>query len=110
MKRVLIIGVLLVGAAFWLMVPKPYDWGLAKGIPAPDVPVNNPMSRAKVELGRWLFYDTRLSINDAFSCGSCHMQALAFTDGRPRSVGATGEPHPRNAMSLVNSAHVSLLA
>ncbi|MDJ0917360.1 MAG: di-heme enzyme [Woeseiaceae bacterium] len=109
MKRALLVLALLLGAALWLMVPRPYDWGLAKGIPAPDVPVNNPMSQAKVELGRWLFYDTRLSINGAFSCASCHVQALAFTDGRARSVGATGDLHPRNAMSLVNSAYASRL-
>ncbi|MDJ0760568.1 MAG: di-heme enzyme [Woeseiaceae bacterium] len=109
MKRVLLITALVVGVALWLLYPRPYDWSLAKGMPTPDVPVNNPMSSVKVELGRWLFYDTRLSINGAFSCGSCHVQALAFTDGRRRAVGATGEVHPRSAMSLVNSAYASRL-
>jgi cytochrome c peroxidase len=67
------------------------------------------MNRAKVELGRWLFYDRRLSGNHTMSCASCHMQALAFTDGRGRSVGSTGEIHPRGAMSLVNVAFASRL-
>jgi cytochrome c peroxidase len=62
------------------------------------------MSARKVELGRRLFYDTRLSVNGAASCASCHQQARAFTDGRPRAVGATGELHPRSAMSLANVA------
>ncbi|MGI9234120.1 MAG: MbnH family di-heme enzyme, partial [Woeseiaceae bacterium] len=63
----------------------------------------------KVELGRWLFYDTRLSGNGTMSCASCHIQALAFTDGKPRSLGSTGEVHPRASMSLVNVAYASRL-
>lgn len=86
-----------------------YDWRLPAAIPAPAVPEGNPMSVAKVELGRRLFYDPRLSVNGTTSCASCHRQALAFTDGRPVSLGATGEPHPRNAMSLVNVAYASRL-
>ena len=58
---------------------------------AAGVPADNPMSDAKVELGRHLFYDTRLSANAAQSCVSCHEQARAFTDGRARSVGSTGQ-------------------
>ena len=65
------------------------------------------MSEEKVLLGRYLFYDTRLSVNGTESCASCHKQELAFTDGRTTSVGATGQSHPRNAMSLVNVAYNS---
>ena len=67
------------------------------------------MSEAKVELGRYLFYDTRLSGNGTQSCGTCHEQARAFTDGRARSVGSTGEVHPRGSMSLVNVAYAQAL-
>jgi len=63
------------------------------------------MSARKVELGRRLFYDTRLSSTGAYSCASCHQQARAFTDGRARALGATGELHPRSAMSLANVAY-----
>ena len=45
------------------------------------------MTAAKVELGRWLFYDTRLSGNRTMSCGSCHQQAYAFAE--PRVVTTT---------------------
>ena len=86
-----------------------YDWQLAEKMPLPSVPADNPMSDAKVELGQRLFYDRRLSINQTTSCATCHVQALAFTDGRPRSVGATGEVHPRSSMTLVNSAYASRL-
>jgi cytochrome c peroxidase len=63
------------------------------------------MSARKVELGRRLFYDTRLSSTGAYACASCHQQARAFTDGRARAVGATGALHPRGAMSLANVAY-----
>ncbi|MGE0311754.1 MAG: MbnH family di-heme enzyme [Lautropia sp.] len=80
-------------------------WRLPPGLPVPAVPDDNPMSVAKVELGRFLFYDRRLSANGTQSCGSCHRQALAFTDGRVTSIGSTGDAHPRNAQPLANVAY-----
>jgi len=73
------------------------------------MPADNPMSYEKIELGRLLFYDTRLSGNQTFSCSSCHEQALAFTDGRARSIGSTGQVHPRGAMALVNILYAPTL-
>jgi cytochrome c peroxidase len=67
------------------------------------------MTAAKVELGRHLFYDTRLSVNTQQSCASCHDQAKAFTDAKTRAVGATGEIHPRSSMSIVNIAYTPVL-
>jgi cytochrome c peroxidase len=86
-----------------------FEWNLPKGFPRPAVPADNPMSVAKVELGRYLFYDKRISLNGKESCGSCHRQELAFTDGRARAEGATGQRHPRSSMSLVNVAYVPSL-
>ncbi len=86
-----------------------FDWNLPKGFPRPAVPSPNPMSAAKVELGRYLFYDQRMSVNGKQSCGSCHRQELAFTDGRAHAEGATGQPHPRGSMSLVNVAYAPSL-
>ncbi len=82
-----------------------FEWRLPRGFPPPRVPADNPMSAVKVELGRRLFFDTRLSGNGTLSCAGCHRPELAFTDGRPRAVGATGERHPRSAMSLANVAY-----
>jgi len=84
----------------------PYWWDLPPGFPTPIVPATNPMSIDKVELGRRLFYDTRLSGNQTFSCASCHTQARAFTDARPLAIGSTGEIHPRNSMGLTNVAYL----
>src|SRR5262245_16534224 len=86
-----------------------YVWDLPRDFPAPRVPPDNPMTAAKVDLGRHLFYDTRLSANGTQSCASCHDQAKAFTDGKERAVGSTGEVHPRNSMSLVNVAYAGAL-
>ncbi|HRH40207.1 MAG TPA: di-heme enzyme [Pyrinomonadaceae bacterium] len=82
-----------------------YKWDLPKGFPTPNVPADNPMSEAKVELGRHLFYDKRLSIYKDFSCATCHLQEKAFTEDKKTSVGSTGEVHPRNSMTLANVAY-----
>jgi len=86
-----------------------YQWSLPKGFPKPFVPADNAMTAAKVELGRYLFYDTRTSINGKESCASCHKQELAFTDGRAVAQGTSGELHSRSAMSLVNVAYSGAL-
>lgn len=78
---------------------------LPAGFPPPRIPAENPLSGDKIELGRHLFFDQRLSLDGTFSCASCHVPAHAFTDGRGRSVGVTGEVHPRGAMSLANVAY-----
>ena len=81
-----------------------WQWKLPPGFTAPAVPADNPMSTAKVELGRALFHDVRLSGNATQSCASCHTQESAFTDNRSLSRGSTGEVHPRNAQPLANVA------
>lgn len=83
----------------------PYEWQLPAGFPKPYVPADNKMSQSKVELGRRLFYDPRLSVSGEMSCATCHRQELAFTDGLARPRGATGEEAARSSMSLVNVAY-----
>jgi cytochrome c peroxidase len=84
-----------------------WQWALPDGFPEPWVPEDNPMTAEKVALGRALFYDRRLSLNEAQSCGDCHLQNLAFTDGRATALGSTGEVHRRASMSLVNVAYAA---
>jgi cytochrome c peroxidase len=84
-------------------------WSLPAGFPEPRVPADNAMSEAKVELGRRLFFDVRLSRNGTQSCGTCHEQRRAFTDARPVAIGSTGEHHRRNAQGLSNVAWASAL-
>ncbi len=73
----------------------------------PQIPENisNPLTNEGVELGRLLFYDTRLSGNNSISCASCHRPELAFSDAVAQTnVGATGIPLPRNSSALINLA------
>jgi len=67
-----------------------------------NVPADNPLTRESIELGRRLFYDPRLSANGKVSCSTCHIQRLAFTDGRTTGVGVSGKPLAFNSMSLAN--------
>ena len=89
-------------------VPEAYAWDLPPAFPAPQVPEGNPMSVAKVELGRHLFYDKRLSNNQTMACATCHEQARAFTDGKATNLGSTGHALIRSAMSLTNVAYLSV--
>jgi len=90
-------------------VPSAYAFDIPAWMPRPLEPRDNPTTAAKVELGRRLFYDKRLSLNRTLSCASCHRQELAFTDGRAVSPGALGDRTPRNAMSLANVAYAPVL-
>ncbi|MCK6550599.1 di-heme enzyme [Myxococcota bacterium] len=77
--------------------------------PRPWIPADEPITEVRVELGRRLFYDQRLSGNQTQSCATCHLQDKAFTDGRATALGSTGEVHFRSSMSVVNVAYVSAL-
>jgi len=89
--------------------PVDYVWELPEGFPVPLVPPDNPMTYEKIELGRQLFHDPRLSGDGSVSCATCHQPELAFTDGKPQSVGMQGSLHPRSAMSLTNVAYNATL-
>lgn len=66
------------------------------------IPEDNPMTKEGVYLGRLLFYEKKLSAGNSISCESCHLQKLAFTDGKALSQGADGSLTTRSAMSLAN--------
>lgn len=89
--------------------PQGFRWAMPAWTPAPPVPEDNPMTAAKVELGRRLFYDARLSADGTTACASCHLQALAFTDGRATAEGVRGAAGHRNAPSLANVGYFPTL-
>ena len=85
----------------------PYDAGKLPdgfGNLEANSPKDNPNTVEGVALGRMLFYEKRLSGNNTMSCGSCHQQKFAFTDGKAVSTGIDGVAGTRSAMSLVNLA------
>jgi cytochrome c peroxidase len=71
-------------------------------MPTPAIPDFNPLTNAKIQLGRFLFYEQKLSANQTQSCASCHNQALAFSDGIAQPVGSTGHQLVRNSQGLAN--------
>lgn len=86
-----------------------WAWDLPPGFPEPYVPADNAMTEVKFQLGRHLFFDKRLSGNGSMSCGSCHLQRLAFTDGRALATGSTGDQTARSSMSIANVAYYPTL-
>src|SRR5262249_50725477 len=82
----------------------PYRLTISASFPRPALPADNPLTEEGVELGRRLFFDPRLSVNNAQSCASCHQPALAFCESNAVSSGADGKSGTRNAMPLFNLA------
>lgn len=90
-------------------VAAPWVWPLPAGVAAPVIPADNPMSAAKVALGRRLFYDADLSIDGTMSCASCHEQKHAFADGNTTRPGVHGDAGRRNVPGLANVAWLPVL-
>lgn len=88
---------------------QPYVWRIPSWLPPPAVPADNPMSESKVELGRHLFYDKRLSRNGSMACATCHEQHRAFTDAKPVGVAFDGTHGRRNPMGLANVGYMPVL-
>jgi len=83
--------------------PTAYDLQLPSNFPQnPSIPADNPLTVQGVELGRHLFYEKALSVDNTLACASCHRQELAFTDGRARALGVGGAQHARSSMALNN--------
>ncbi len=68
-----------------------------------NTPHDNQMTDAGATLGRVLFYDTKLSVTNNVSCGSCHKQTAGFADSRAKSIGFRGEETHRNSMTILNA-------
>ena len=73
-------------------------------IPPPQPAYNLP-TPSKIELGKMLFFDPRLSRDKSVSCASCHNPAIGFSDGRPVAIGIKGQRGTRNSPSLYNVAY-----
>lgn len=85
-------------AAVVLLIPL----GLDLFMPVPE---DNPITAEKIELGRRLFNDRRLSRDGSIACASCHDPARAFSDGRALSVGVVGRVGRRNAPGIINRGY-----
>ena len=80
------------------------------GLPKLPVPKDNPITPAKIDLGRKLFYDRRLSLNNTFSCAICHIPEQGFANNEmATAVGIEGRSVRRNSPSLYNVGYARLL-
>jgi len=75
------------------------------GLPRLAVPPDNPVTAETIALGRKLFHDPVLSMNDTVSCASCHSARNGFSDGLKTSVGMSGQVGTRNAPTVLNAAY-----
>jgi cytochrome c peroxidase len=101
---------LLPGAAILVPVLSLVLWGGEKpprepsGLPSIEWPKDNRYSAAKAELGRYLYFDKRLSADETISCATCHDPKYGFTDGAPVSTGINGQKGTRSAPTVINRA------
>jgi cytochrome c peroxidase len=86
---------------------EPVKWPEIPGYAAMSIPADNPMTRAKVELGKQLYYDARLSGDGSRSCYSCHLQEYGLTDGKPKAIGSYNVELPRRSPTLWNIGYHS---
>jgi len=82
--------------------PPPVEWPQIKSYDPMAIPADNPMTPAKVELGKQLYYDQRLSGDGSRACYSCHLAEKGLTDGLAKAIGAYGVEIPRSAPTLWN--------
>lgn len=75
------------------------------GLPPLPVPAANPQTKAKIDLGRQLYFDKRLSIDDTVSCASCHDPKKGWSNGAQFATGVRGQVGGRNSPTIVNSAY-----
>lgn len=83
-----------------------YPYPVPLGLRAPDVPEDNPVTDAKVELGRALYFDKRLSRDGTVSCASCHAPEKGWTDQAAVSTGIKGQKGGVSAPTVLNSAYM----
>lgn len=85
-------------------------WAQMEPLPAqPEFPKDNPSTPQKIELGKKLFFDPRLSVDGTLSCNSCHNVMLGGDDNRPVSVGVRGQKGGRSSGTVWNSAYLSAM-
>ncbi|MBS1958210.1 MAG: cytochrome-c peroxidase [Bdellovibrionales bacterium] len=98
--------VLAVCATFLIQAAQalPFDPLPAK----PPIPADNPQTPAKIELGKKLYFDPRISKQGTISCNSCHNVMLGGDDNRPNSIGHNGQRGARSAPTVWNSAFLSV--
>lgn len=82
-----------------------YALRLPAGLKAMQVPAANPLAAAKIELGKQLYFDPRLSADDTIACASCHDPKKGWSNNAPFATGVRGQVGGRNAPTIINSGY-----
>jgi len=107
MTRLLAVVLLAATAAYAGDFDGPeYPYKVPLGLKAPDVPSDNPVTDAKVALGKTLYFDKRLSRDGTISCATCHAPEKGWTDQAPVSTGIKGQKGGVSAPTVLNSAYM----
>ncbi|MCB0755803.1 MAG: c-type cytochrome [Flavobacteriales bacterium] len=77
--------------------------------PEMEIPADNQLTQARIDLGRKLFYEKKLSRDESISCGSCHQQARAFTEDKPIALGIENRMGLRNTPTLANIGYTDIM-
>jgi cytochrome c peroxidase len=98
------------GAASSAVMPigKPVQIKTPLGLPPVPIPAGNPPTEETIALGRRLYYDPILSLDQSISCATCHAPQFAFSDNRPVSEGVGKKLGTRHSPTVINSAYFTL--
>jgi cytochrome c peroxidase len=87
--------------------PVAFEVKVPLGLPALPVPEDNPMTAEKVELGKLLYFDKRLSKDGSVSCATCHDPQMAWTEHQPTSTGIGAQKGGANSPTVINAAYAT---
>ena len=92
-----------------LIKDEPFTPAIPRGLPAltlnVNVPAANPLTKGKVDLGKQLYFEPRVSLDGTVSCASCHNPERAWTDNAPVATGIDGSKGDRSAPSVLNTVY-----
>ena len=115
MKSLVILNTVLVAGFALVAVPSAVDAKGKKpiieyplGLDAFKVPADNPLTEAKIELGKQLYFDKRLSSDNTVSCASCHDPNKGWSNDAAFATGVDGQMGGRSAPTIINSAYFCL--
>src|SRR5688572_22843424 len=106
--RLLVCTVVLLALAATAAGARAGDDDFAKlpaGLKALTIPADNPLTAGKVELGKQLYFDARLSRDNTISCASCHDPKKGWSNGEAFATGVRGQVGGRSAPTIINSAY-----
>ena len=99
------LGLLCALASACELSAQDYKLNVPLGLKPMKVPEDNPLTEAKIELGKQLYFDTRLSRDNSVSCASCHDPEKGWSNGERFAKGICGRPFGRSAPTIVNAGY-----